>query len=160
MNYREIIKISEDRAAVFRTRRDESGYLHEENCQRALWELLDRVKAAEKERDEAVHNRMMMEQKIGDLITREHSRYETIQKMVTAYQDTIVPGYRKIADNAAEVASNICDDFIDFVIGGVYNAAPYCDNRRPECVNAHGLCNGDNKVCRGFFPKAAISRKE
>ena len=100
---------------------------------------------------------------INDLLTRSEeaeARCETLEKMVKEYQETILPGYRKIANNAAEVASNICDDFIDFVTGGVYNAAPYCDNRRPECVNAHGLCNGDNKVCRGFFPKAAISRKE
>lgn len=88
------------------------------------------------------------------------TRCETLKKMVKQYQDSIVPGYRKIAANAAEVASNICDDFIDFVIGGVYNAAPYCANRRPECVNAHGWCDADNRVCRGFMPKAAIGRKE
>ena len=64
------------------------------------------------------------------------------------------------AERAEETTTDLCDDFTDFVTGGVHNAAPYCANRRPECVNAHGLCNGDNKVCRGFFPKAAISRKE
>ena len=100
---------------------------------------------------------------ITELLSRAEAaetRCETLEKMVKEYQETIFPGYRKIADNAAEVASNICDDFIDFVTGGVYNAAPYCDNRRPECVNAHGWCDGDNRVCRGFMPKAAIGRKE
>lgn len=64
------------------------------------------------------------------------------------------------AENAAEIASDLCDDFTDFVTGGVHNAAPYCANRRPECVNAHGWCNGDNRVCRGFLPKAAGIKKE
>lgn len=100
---------------------------------------------------------------ITELLSRAEAaetRCETLEKMVKEYQETIFPGYRKIAANVAEVASNICDDFIDFVTGGVYNAAPYCDNRRPECVNAHGWCDADNRVCRGFMPKAAIGRKE
>lgn len=100
---------------------------------------------------------------ITELLSRAEAaetRCETLEKMVKEYQETILPGYRKIANNAAEVASNICDDFTDFVTGGAHDAAPYCANRRPECVNAHGWCDGDNRVCRGFFPKAAISRKE
>lgn len=64
------------------------------------------------------------------------------------------------ADMAEETASDLCDDFTDFVTGGVHNAAPYCANRRPECVNAHGWCDGDNRVCRGFMPKAAVRKKE
>ena len=64
------------------------------------------------------------------------------------------------AEKVAEIASDLCDDFTDFVTGGVHNAAPYCANRRPECVNAHGWCNGDNRVCRGFLPKAAGIKKE
>lgn len=60
------------------------------------------------------------------------------------------------AEKAEEIASDLCDDFTDFVTGGIHNAAPYCANCRPECVNAHGWCNGDNKVCRGFMPKAAV----
>lgn len=59
------------------------------------------------------------------------------------------------AERAEETASDLCDDFTDFVTGGVHNAAPYCANRRPECVNAYGWCDGDNRVCRGFMPKAA-----
>ena len=64
------------------------------------------------------------------------------------------------AEKAEEIASDLCDDFTDFVTGGIHNAAPYCANRRPECVNAHGWCNGDNKVCRGFMPKAAVWKEE
>ena len=64
------------------------------------------------------------------------------------------------AERAAETASDLCDDFTDFVTGGVHNAAPYCSNRRPECVNAHGWCDGDNRVCRGFMPKAAERKEE
>lgn len=59
------------------------------------------------------------------------------------------------AKKMEEIASDLCDDFTDFVTGGVHNAAPYCTNFRPECVNAYGWCNGDNSVCRGFLPKAA-----
>lgn len=62
---------------------------------------------------------------------------------------------RKEKAEVEEIASNLCDDFTDFVTGGVYNAAPYCANKRPECVNDRGWCNGDNRVCRGFLPKAA-----
>lgn len=64
------------------------------------------------------------------------------------------------ADMAEKTASDLCDDFTDFVTGGVHNAAPYCANRRQECVNAHGWCDGDNRVCRGFMPKAAVRKKE
>ena len=64
------------------------------------------------------------------------------------------------AEKAEEIASELCDDFTDFVTGGVHNAAPYCANFRPECVNNRGWCNGDNKVCRGFLPKAAGIKKE
>ena len=64
------------------------------------------------------------------------------------------------AERAEETASDLCDDFTDFVTGGVHNAAPYCANRRTECVNAHGWCDGYNKVCRGFMPKAAVWKEE
>ena len=64
------------------------------------------------------------------------------------------------AERAEETASDLCDDFTDFVTGGVHNAAPYCANHRPECVNAYGWCDGDNRVCRGFMPKAAGREEE
>lgn len=87
-------------------------------------------------------------------------RCKTLEKMVKEYQETIIPGYRKRSETAESIASDLCDDFTDFVTGGVHNAAPYCDNRRPECVNAHGWCDGDNRVCRGFVPRAAARNKD
>ena len=66
----------------------------------------------------------------------------------------------KRAEKAENIASDLCDDFTDFVTSGIHNAAPYCANCRPECVNSHGWCNGDNKVCRGFLPKAAAWKEE
>lgn len=70
------------------------------------------------------------------------------------------PCYRERAEKAENIASDLCDDFTDFVTGGVHNAAPYCANCRPECVNQRGWCNGDNRVCRGFLPKAAGVKEE
>lgn len=64
------------------------------------------------------------------------------------------------AERAEETASDLCDGFTDFVTGGVHNAAPYCANHRPECVNAYGWCDGDNRVCRGFMPKAEGRKEE
>ena len=64
------------------------------------------------------------------------------------------------AEKAENIASALCDDFTDFMTSGVHSAAPYCANMRPECVNAHGWCNGDNSVCRGFLPKAAGVKEE
>ena len=64
------------------------------------------------------------------------------------------------AEKAESIASDLCDDFTDFVTGGVPNAAPYCANWRPECVDGRGWCNGDNRVCKGFLPKAAGVKEE
>ena len=43
----------------------------------------------------------------------------------------------------------------DFVTSGIHNAAQYCANRRPECVDGRGWCNVDMKTCLGFYPEAA-----
>ena len=59
------------------------------------------------------------------------------------------------AEKAEKIASDLCDDFTDFVTSGIHNAAPYCANRRPECVDDRGWCNVDMKTCRGFYPEAA-----
>ena len=87
-------------------------------------------------------------------------RCETLEKMVKEYQEVLIPGYRERAEKAENIASDLCDDFTDFVTGGVHNAAPYCANCRPECVNQRDWCNGDNRVCRGFLPKAAGVKEE
>lgn len=59
------------------------------------------------------------------------------------------------AEKAEKIASDFCDDFTDFVTSGIHNAAQYCANRRPECVDGRGWCNVDMKTCLGFYPEAA-----
>lgn len=117
---------------------------------------------------------------ITDLLARAEAvdaRCASLDAVVSEYQEEIIPGFRKLVDKAEtrikkltdalereqrraekaeNVASDLCEDFTDFVTGGIHNAAPYCYSCRPECVNAHGWCNGDNNVCRGFLPKAAV----
>lgn len=94
---------------------------------------------------------------IGDSICFDCAKIENVQGIgkIATIADLLAR-----AEAAEEIASELCDDFTDFVTGGVHNAAPYCANFRPECVNNRGWCNGDNKVCRGFFPKAARIKKE
>lgn len=102
-----------------------------------LQELLARAEAAEKQRDEARQ----------DCAVAERNHMIEVERRKAA---------EARAEKAKEIAIELCDDFTDFVTGGVHNAAPYCTNFRPECVNNRGWCNGDNKVCRGFLPKAAL----
>lgn len=102
-----------------------------------LQELLARAEAAEKQRDEARQ----------DCAVAERNHMIEVERRKAA---------EARAEKAKEIAIELCDDFTDFVTGGVHNAAPYCANFRPECVNNRGWCNGDNKVCRGFLPKAAL----
>lgn len=100
---------------------------------------------------------------IANLLARAEAaevRCETLEKMVKEYQEVLIPGYRERAEKAENIASDLCDDFTDFVTGGVHNAAPYCVHCRPECVNQRGWCNGNNRVCRGFLPKAARVKEE
>lgn len=106
-----------------------------------LQELLARAEAAEKQRDEARQ----------DCAVAERNHMIEVERRKAA---------EARAEKAKEIAIELCDDFTDFVTGGVHNAAPYCANFRPECVNNRGWCNGDNKVCRGFFPKAALKGEQ
>lgn len=107
----------------------------------AITDLLACVAVAEKQRDEARQDCAVADR--NHMIEVERRKAEEAR-----------------AEKAEEIASELCDDFTDFVTGGVHNAAPYCANFRPECVNNRGWCNGDNKVCRGFVPKAARIKKE
>lgn len=134
-----------------------------EDAEIAITDLLARAEAAEascKRLDEARERANESAHQWEGRCKILETRLETAEKMVKEYQDTIVPGYRERAEKVEEIASDLCDDFTDFVTGGIHNAAPYCANQRPECVNAHGWCNGDNSVCRGFLPKAAGIKKE
>lgn len=189
MDYKKVLDECKARADVYRQTGAVWNLTHEDNCATAINDLLARAEAAEAantQLDGTVtslmdSNKRLAEElkahnesdlaKAHEALTAEWAkekkkadaaeiRCKTLEKMVKEYQETIIPGYRKRAETAEETASDLCDDFTDFVTGGVHNAAPYCANRRPECVNAHGWCDGDNRVCRGFMPKAAVGRKE
>lgn len=58
------------------------------------------------------------------------------------------------AEELEIIADDLFDDFVDYVTSGVPNAAPYCANQCPECVNGRGWCNW-GEACKGFYPKAA-----
>ena len=129
----------------------------------------ERAEKAELERDEAVHDRMMMEQMTAELLARaeaaEKQRDEARQDCAVAERNHMIEVERRKAaearaEKAKEIAIELCDDFTDFVTGGVHNAAPYCANFQPECVDGRGWCNGDNRVCKGFLPKAAGVKEE
>lgn len=59
-----------------------------------------------------------------------------------------------------EMADEIADDFINYVTGGVQNAAPYCANMCSECCERPGWCTGYAKACKGFYPKAYRRKPE
>ena len=42
------------------------------------------------------------------------------------------------------------EDFVDLVCSGTNNPAPYCKNRRDECVDWYGYCTYNK--CNGFNP--------
>ena len=48
------------------------------------------------------------------------------------------------------------ENFIDYVCSGTCNAAPYCLNRCPECVDKRGWCNQGSDECHGFNPAEVI----
>lgn len=48
------------------------------------------------------------------------------------------------------------ENFMDYVCSGSVNVAPYCLNRRPECVDCYGFCKADCEYCHGFNPAEII----
>ena len=128
----------------------------------AITDLLSRAEVAE-ERTEALE---MSNRLLSTRITKAEARCALLDEARENANEACAKWegmYRMAlerAENAESIASDLCDDFTDFVTSGVYNAAPYCANYRAECVNAHGWCNGNNKVCRGFMPKAAVWKEE
>ena len=62
-------------------------------------------------------------------------------------------GFKKREEEAKEIASELCDDFTDFVTGGVHNAAPVvhgtpmlrCRPERYERYEEYGL-NGNGEM--------------
>lgn len=68
--------------------------------------------------------------------------------------------YKARAEAAEGAATDLCEDFVDFVCEGVGgNAAEYCANRSAECVDAHGGCDMGGGFCKGFFPVAAAKER-
>lgn len=118
------------------------------NAAKSITELLIRAEAAE-ERCKELEDRCKRLNEARERANEAAAKWESMYRVAV-----------ERAERAEEIASDICDDFTDFVTGGVHNAAPYCANRRPGCVNAHGWCDGDNRVCRGFMPKAAGQKDE
>lgn len=114
---------------------------------KSIIELLARAEAAEERCKE-------LEERCKRLNEARERANEAAAKWESMYRVAL-----ERAERVEETASDLCD-FTDFVTGGVHNAAPYCANRRPECINAHGWCDGDNRVCRGFMPKAAVQKNE
>lgn len=84
---------------------------------------------------------------------------ERAQELAQAEKDgrlvVLPPNDPLTPEEMREVLDELTDAFIDYVTGGVQNAAPYCINMRPECCDRPGWCTGYSKECRGFFPKAA-----
>ena len=92
----------------------------------------------------------------GDLVWQDPEPY-LIEQAANAITELLAraEAAEARAEKAEKIASDLCDDFTDFVTSGIRNAAPYCANRRSECVDGWGWCNVDMKTCRGFYPEAA-----
>lgn len=93
LDYKALIEISENRAAMLHTRRDEGGYIHEENCQRALWELLARAEGAEERCKE-------LEDRCKRLNEARERANEAAAKWESAYK--IAMGQKEKAEREAE----------------------------------------------------------
>lgn len=57
--------------------------------------------------------------------------------------------------NFKEQYDELRENFVDFVCSGTNNPAPYCKNRRNECVDWYGYCTY-NRCCNGFNPDGRI----
>lgn len=55
----------------------------------------------------------------------------------------------------AEKYNDLRETFIDFVCSGIPNPAPYCKNRRAECVDKNGWCTYGR--CNGFDPDGSTA---
>ena len=148
MDYKKLAKSAFKNAAKFRDAGDVSMAVDILLYWRAITDLLARAEAAE-ERCKELETKCKRLDEARERANEAEAKWEGMYRMALDR-----------AEKAEETTTDLCDDFTDFVTGGVHNAAPYCANRRQECVNAHGWCDGDNRVCRGFMPKAAIGRKE
>lgn len=51
-------------------------------------------------------------------------------------------------DGAVEKYEAEKEDFLDYALSGIQNAAPFCMNRHPDCVDKRGWCIPVK--CHGF----------
>ena len=56
--------------------------------------------------------------------------------------------------NFKEQYDELRENFVDLVCSGTNNPAPYCKNRRNECVDWYGYCTYNR--CNGFNPDGRI----
>ena len=148
MDCKKVLDECKARAEVYRQTGAVWNLTHEDNCATAITDLLARAEAAE-ERCKELEDRCKRLNEARERANEAAAKWESMYRVAV-----------ERAERAEETASDLCDGFTDFVTGGVHNAAPYCANHRPECVNAYGWCDGDNRVCRGFMPKAAGRKEE
>ena len=74
------------------------------------------------------------------------------------YNDSYNGLYHQAADAITELRAELekvkaelvqeREDFVDCVCSGVLNYAPYCRNRKPDCVDERGWCV--QSMCHGF----------
>lgn len=84
MDYKKLIKECATKAELYRLQDAVWLSTHMKQCETAITDLLARAEAAERERDEAVHDRMVMEQKTAELVARAERAEENFSKAVDA----------------------------------------------------------------------------
>ena len=75
----------------------------------------------------------------------ENARLRTV---LASYQDSIVPELRAELEKVKAELAQEREDFVDYACSGVPNLAPYCLNRKPDCVDERGWCV--QAMCHGF----------
>lgn len=78
--------------------------------------------------------------------------YQQMKKMVEMYQDELVPNLWKLVEKREEELVELRENFVEYVCSGINNPAPYCANRRNECVDNCGWCKNSGEECMGFDP--------
>lgn len=68
-------------------------------------------------------------------------RCKTLEKMVLEYQETIVPGYRKLAEKAMEERDAAVSDLETIMLQGGPDTCAYCRNDRCYGRGGRDCCN-------------------
>ena len=148
-------------------RLDNHGPYSTEECAKAITELIARAEEAEaenKSREEASFREHSETHYWRDRARaaekdRDHWREEalavTTSDLMKAHDELSKEWAKekKRADQAERIASELCDDFINYVITGVPNPAPYCANRCPKCVDGRAGATAISWFVVGFLQK-------